>query len=122
MVDRSRDLTGLPPSPRMCRYLPPMSFCLFQGPLGDLPPPGVAHGVRGPVPHAHAPPPPPASARWAPRTFLVRPNLHDPSLEHLLHPHSNLLFVLTSGPQVHTLQQLVHGQMSTLATRDDVLL
>ena len=67
--------------------------------------------------------PPPPTARWAPTmTFLVHPNLQDPSIAHLVQVHPGPLMVLTIATALQPLLLILPGPMNTLAIRQHVLL
>ena len=67
--------------------------------------------------------PPPPSAPWAPTvTFLVHPNLHDPSIAHLVQVHPGPLVILTIATALQPLLLMLPGPMNTLAIRHHVLL
>ena len=67
--------------------------------------------------------PPPPSARWAPTvTFLVHPNLQDPSIAHLVQVHPGPLVILTIATALQPLLLMLPGPMNTLAIRHHVLL
>ena len=67
--------------------------------------------------------PPPPTARWAPTvTFLVHPNLQDPSIAHLVQVHPGPLMVLTIATALQPLLLILPEPMNTLAVRQHVLL
>ena len=68
-------------------------------------------------------PPPPPTARWAPTlTFLVHPNLQDPSIAHLVQVHLGPLVILTIATALQPLRLMLPEPMNTLAIRHHVLL
>ena len=63
-------------------------------------------------------PPPPPTARWAPTvTFLVHPNLQDPSIAHLVQVHPGPLVILTIATALQPLLLMLPEPMNTLAIR-----
>ena len=75
---------------------------------------------RGSTAYANTPPP---TARWAPTvTFLVHPNLQDPSIAHLVQVHPGPLVILTIATALQPLLLMLPERMNTLAMRHHVLL
>ena len=55
-------------------------------------------------------------------TFLVHPNLRDPTMAHLVQVQPGPLIVLTMASELHPLLQWLPRPMNTLAIRHHVLL
>ena len=95
--------------------------CRWRSSMDHVPPAALAHAGGGSAAHSNAPPPP--TARWAPTvTFLVHPNLQDPSIAHLVQVHPGPLVILTTASAVHPLLLMLPEPMNTLAIRHHVLL
>ena len=90
--------------------------------MDHVPPTALVHAGGGSTAHANAPPPPPAT-RWAPTvTFLVHPNLQEPSIAHLMQVHPGPLVILTIATALQPLLLMLPEPMNTLAIRHHVLL